>query len=651
MVIGRATIFLATLAAGCAPLSAAVAIQSMAPSAASPQPLGTQIAWTVAATDSNPNFLTFQFNVAAAGQPYTMVRDFNIGELTGLGWKAPAFTWTTIAGEGSYNIQVVAKDFISGESASQTVAFTLLPRAHLQSVINKVKNPLVALFSAPPCAAGSTMRVAFYTASNAPGYTNWAPCNPPVTMNFYVAGMLPSTTYTMYSQTQTAGKFTNGGKLLFTTGSLPTNLGKTDGIPTFKVNVPAGSKSDTTDSMLLWAFEGNVMPVATDLNGNIMWYYGGGAATVLTRVLPGANILTIQDGASWDSTNITLQMIRQIDLAGNIVRETNAGVVSQQLVAMGATDAGSCLDVPNPAPVGAACLNDFDHEATTFTAGGNTYTAVLARIEKVFPPGTQGSDPNGPPLDILADMVIVLNAQWQVVWYFDTFEQLDINRPAVLGEVAAQGENCAPGENCFLTLLLASSANDWTHANTIQYVPASGALLVSLRNQDWVIEVNYNNGAGPGNILWRMGVDGDFTIVAPQTDPWPWFSHQHDAGYASTGANLLTVFDNGNTRVSPSPLGLGQGASRGMALSVDFTNMQVTPVISVGLGVFAPVYGSAQLLSDGLYLFQAGSPDAYAIEILPTPGYLIGTQELNVFSPHGSYRAWQMPNLYAPPLW
>ncbi len=78
--------------------------------------------------------------------------------------------------------------------------------------------------------------------------------------------------------------------------------------------------------------------------------------------------------------------------------------------------------------------------------------------------------------------------------------------------------------------------------------------------------------------------------------------------------------------------------------------MQVTPVISVGLGVFAPVYGSAQLLSDGLYFFQAGSPDAYAIETLPTSGYLTGTQVLNIFSPHGSYRAWQMPNLYSPPL-
>ncbi len=82
MVIGRVTILLAAAAVGTVPLSATVA------------------------TNSSPHFFMFQFNVAAAGQPYSMVRDFNIGTLSSGVWKAPAFTWTTIAGEGSYNIRV-----------------------------------------------------------------------------------------------------------------------------------------------------------------------------------------------------------------------------------------------------------------------------------------------------------------------------------------------------------------------------------------------------------------------------------------------------------------------------------------------------------------------------------------------------------------
>jgi|HubBroStandDraft_1064217.scaffolds.fasta_scaffold01340_5 arylsulfate sulfotransferase len=633
------------------PLLATITIQSMTPSVASPQPVGTPVTWTVTATDSNPNFLTFQFNIAGGSQPYSLVRDFNIGKQSGGIWTAEPFTWTTISGEGSYTIQVVAKDFISGETATQNASFTLTSRVTDQkAVVNRVKNPMVALFSAPACASGSSMRVAFYTGTSPANYTNWVACNPHVSMNFYVAGMLPSTTYTMYSQTQTGSKIANGHYLDFETGALPTNLGS-GVIPAFTVNTPAGSQSDTADSMLLWGFSGKVMPVATDLNGNIMWYYNSGSATLLTRLIPGANILTIQDGTSWNSSNTTLQLIREIDLAGDIVRETNTGVIAEQLVAMGATDAASCLGVPDPAPVGTACLNDFDHEVIHYSIGSNSYTALIARTEKVFPPGTQGSNPNGPPVDILADMVVVLNSQWQVVWYFDTLQQLDINRPAVLGEIAVEGEKCAPGDDCALTLLLAPSANDWTHANSIQYQASSGDLLVSIRNQDWLVDVNYGNGTGPGTVLWRMGNEGDFTILAPEYDTWPWFSHQHDAGYANNGAGPLTVFDNGNTRVSAPPLGLGQGDSRGMALTVDETKMQVTPVLTVSLGTYARVLGSAQLLSDGLYFFQPGSPDAIAIEILPTVGVLGGTQVLNLFSPNVSYRAWQMPNLYNPPSW
>lgn len=640
----QATGLLAALAIAAAPLGATVSIQSLTPSIASPQPLGTPVTWAVTATDSHPNSLTFRFNVASGSQPFAVVSDFNVGTLSGGTWTAQPFAWATIAGEGSYRIQVVAKDFISGESATRTASFTLTSRAPVKAAVNSTPNSLVALFSAPSCATGSTMRVAFQTGSNPVVFTNWAPCHPPISMNFYVAGMLPLTTYTMYSQTQTGVNVVNGASLAFTTGAVPTNLGGGHAVPTFTVKVPAGAQTDTADGMLLWGFTGAVMPAATDLNGNIMWYYPGGADTLVTRLLPGATLLTFQNGSSWNSSNTTLQLIREIDLAGNIVHETNAGFIAWQLAAQGATDAGSCLGVPNPAPVGTACLNDFDHEAIRYTIGSDSYTAVMAHIERVYAAGTQGSNPAGPPVDILTEMVVVLNAQWQVVWYFDPLQQLDLNRAAVLNEICSN-------PSCDVKVLLAPKANDWTHGNTIQYLASTGDFLVSLRNQDWLVKVNYSNGAGAGNVLWRMGLDGDFTMAAPKSDHWPWFSHQHDAGYADNGAGPLVLFDNGNTRISAPPLGVGKGVSRGMALTVDEAGMQVTPVISVNLGVFASALGSAQLLSDGLYLFQPGIPNANAIEILPAPGSLNGSTVLKVWSPDVSYRAWQLPDLYTPPAW
>jgi hypothetical protein len=198
-----------------------------------------------------------------------------------------------------------------------------------------------------------------------------------------------------------------------------------------------------------------------------------------------------------------------------------------------------------------------------------------------------------------------------------------------------------------MKLLLANAANDWTHTNSIYYIPSSGDLLLSLRNQDWLLKVAYSNGTGEGGILWRMGIGGDFTFKNINNDPFPWFSHQHDAEYQSNGA--LTVFDNANTRVAPPPIGLGKGYSRGMALTVDETNMQVSPVLSVTLGTYSPALGSAALLSNGNYFFQPGLPMSYDIQILPSPGTTTGTQVFNLKSPAYSYRAWQMPSLYQPP--
>jgi len=635
------------------PLYATVTILSMTPSHASPQPIGTTVTWTVTATDTNPGPLTFQFSTAYGTNAFSMVLDFNTGTLASGIWTSRTFAWTTIAGEGAYQVQVVAKDFTSGEAATQTASFQLTRLAAAgHAAVRGTKNPLVALLSAPSCAAGSSMRASFAASGGTPTYATWNSCNPPVSTNFYVAGMLPSTTYSIGYQVLTGSKITTAPvSLSFTTRALPTQIG----FPSFTVVTPPGPQTDTTDSTLLhsititktggaMAAKGQFeMPVATDLSGNITWYYESTTAPLLTRPVTGGHMLTLEDGTAWNPALTHTQFVREVDLAGNILRETNTGVLSQELLALGAVDAAACNQVPNPPPVGTACLNHFHHEALRLPNG---YTAILGRLEKLFPPGTQGST-TGLPVDVIGDMAIVLNANWQPVWYFDEFEQLDINRAAPLGETCVNGVHSGP-EECYTTLTLANSANDWTHTNSIYYISSSGDLLVSIRHQDWLIKIDYKNGTGQGGILWRMGNGGDFSFnnTIPN-NPFPWFSHQHDAEYQSNG--VMTLFDNGNTRVAPPPIGLGTGYSRGMALTVDETAMQVTPVLSVPLGYYAPALGSAALLSDGNYFFQPGIPGSYDIQILPTPDPATGTQVFNLSSSSFSYRGWQMPNLYEAP--
>ena len=177
------------------------------------------------------------------------------------------------------------------------------------------------------------------------------------------------------------------------------------------------------------------------------------------------------------------------------------------------------------------------------------------------------------------------------------------------------------------------------------------------------MKIDYQDGTGTGNILWRMGNEGDFTFNNVSGDPWPWFSHQHEIGIEDNGSGVVTLFDNGNTRVSPPPLGLGKGNcaphdcnSRGFALNLNESSMQVTPVLMADLGVFAPAKGSAQLLSNGNYFFVAplikhgpNASNSDDIEILPNPGKVTGKKVLELEAPD-VYRSWQVPDMYTPPI-
>ncbi|MGC9948471.1 MAG: aryl-sulfate sulfotransferase [Bryobacteraceae bacterium] len=680
----------ALLAALCSPAYATVTITSMKSSVKSPQQIGSLITFTVTATDSASGQLAFRFNITPPGGTSTMADDFNLGTLSAGAWTV-VFVWAPTACsnlvqstgvvalscqeiEGTYQVQVVAKDFVSGESADKIVQFQIDPLAGGSPVVTAMANPLVALFSAPACLVGSTMRVNFQPQSkSAPATTtSWVPCRGRETMNFEIAGMYPATAYQMFAQTDTGGVIANGPTVNFTTGQLPTDVP----FPSFTVNTPAGPKTDTAAPVLLLnphQFGGGAIypNLATDLAGNIIWFYGRNPPQnlVLARPLAFGTMLTIQSDPAWNPASSDKQMLVQIDLAGNLIRRTNTGILQQELLALGATDAGPCTAIPSPPPVGSACLDDFHHDAIQTLPNGDT--AVLVSIEKIFPPGTQG-DTSGLPVDILGDMIVVLDSNWQAIWYFDAFEhdggppQLDINRPAVLNITCGKNaDGCPP-----MFLLgpgIAPLGYDWLHGNSIYYWPhdqagVAGEIIWSARNQDWVMKIDYQNGAGSGNILWRMGNAGDFTFNNIDNDPWPWFSGQHDVAMENNGAGPLSAMDNGNTRTSPPPLGLGSACgpsdcnSRGMALRISESAMQVTPELSVNLGEFSTSGGNAQLLPDGNYYFQLAtvlislsSEDSFALEILPKAGALTGKQVLNVETTE-SYRGWQLISLYDPPI-
>jgi hypothetical protein len=245
---------------------------------------------------------------------------------------------------------------------------------------------------------------------------------------------------------------------------------------------------------------------------------------------------------------------------------------------------------------------NFNHDAIRLPNG---WTAVLANNEMLMT-GGQCAGVNTPPLpsgtcDVLGDAVVVADQTGAVQWFWNAFDWntpkgLPWTRAAVLGETCAlssQNEH----DGCPITL--ASQANDWLHANSLYY-DQDGNIIISLRHQDWVIKIAYENGTGDGHIVWHLGNQGDFALINPLGLQSPWFSHQHDVERQSNGQ--LSLFDNANTRHATDP----HAGSQGQAWTLDEVHLSATLSLNFELGVYSSAYGTAQLLNNGNWWFHAG---------------------------------------------
>ena len=141
--------------------------------------------------------------------------------------------------------------------------------------------------------------------------------------------MLPQTTYLMRYVLDDGAVST---PQTFTTGSLPTDLV----FPTFTELQNPAPGTDLTQNMILHmglgGGQGNdVNTVATDLNGNIVWYddpLPNGLVNYATTLLPGGKMFL------FPASNPP--KLLEIDLAGDPLLETNINAVNAELAAPGA---------------------------------------------------------------------------------------------------------------------------------------------------------------------------------------------------------------------------------------------------------------------------------------------------------------------------
>ena len=572
------------------PLQAALSV-SLKPSIASPAPLGTVVHWSASVPDAGTRPLWYRFRSRPLNSSFSTIVDYGPND---------SLDWTHMDLEGVYQVEVSVQDKNTGETATATANFELQSRLTdaTTPAISTTNHPLVFLYSAPGCASGGRMRVQFTSPEGTAQFTPYLACHAR-SMNFYLAGMRPETQYTVQHTLDTGSAFLQGPMLTISTPAISLAA------PQFQVFQPP--PADTPEPILLQC--ALYFPLmATDLSGNVLWYYTGQLSTA-TRAVAGGYFMGLYEYAETDSAH---QYFRKFDLAGITQAETNAARVSEQLVALGKRP-----------------INAFHHEARAI-AGGKYL--VLADNEQIL------TDVQGPgAVDVIGDEILVLDENLQVEWAWDAFDHLDASRAAVLGEVCPSGAGCAP-------FYQSATATDWLHGNSVQLTP-DGQILYSARHQDWLIKINYDSGLGDGQILWRLGKDGDFQIVS--SDPSPWFSHQHDGNLAVSGqTSSVTVFDDGNTRRFSNP----NANSRGQLLRLDEENLTATLILNADLGQYSFALGAAERLLDGGFHYDAGwitsdplggSNASRSIEVGRSGQIVYGAA---ISTPE--YRTYRMANLY-----
>ncbi|HYL03476.1 MAG TPA: aryl-sulfate sulfotransferase [Steroidobacteraceae bacterium] len=331
-----------------------------------------------------------------------------------------------------------------------------------------------------------------------------------------VAGMRGMTTYHLQAQVTLPGGVTySDADRTFTTGAPPPT-------PPLQITTPAGLTPqpgielfDSAELGLPLYSPSLAQAFATDLQGNVLWTYrySGTPANVITpiKLLPNGHLLlnlTVTTPATGPPLPAgTANDIREIDLAGDTIHDLPMATLNAALAANG---------------FAGITLYAFSRDFLALPNGHFVFLATMARQESNLTgfPGT---------VDVAGDVLVDVDANYKPDWVWSAFDHLDLNRHPY------------------------QFPPDWTHSDALLYSPADHDLLLSIRNQNWIVKIDFQDGAGSGALLWRLGAGGDFSLVGG-VDPTDWFYAQHGMnffGANTSGQFELGVFDDGDDRPVP----------------------------------------------------------------------------------------------------
>jgi arylsulfate sulfotransferase len=494
---------------------------------------------------------------------------------------------------GNYTGPGGTSSFYATVTATSKTAPTLSATATVNVVapgaFTNTNNVQVAQYAVtPPSPATVSVQFGLTTAY---GFNTWTQPNTTLgsPVSLYVAGMTQSTPYHMRGVLQFGdGTSFNDSDFTFTTGALPAGT-----VPNITATTTAGM---TPQPGVEFVNLLNIVPssllqvIVTDLSGNIIWAYNPGASVPAAitpqpvKLLPNGHFLinfTVSNSVG-DATNSVLQ---EVDLGSNVIWSMTAAQLNTALAAAPA----SCTEC-NVTILGT------HHDVAILPNG---HLVVLADTTKTL---TDGTTPTGDVVIDLGDMENVggnnPNHTPQPTWAWNEFNHFDTNRRPY-------------------------SYPDWTHSNAVIYSKDDDNLIISSRHQNWLVKIDYNNGAGAGDILWKMGAvlptdttpedTADFALMnadgTPDTNATDWFFAQHAPSFTTTnttGNFGLTLFDNGDDRGVAITSGASCGSGEPVAcystvpvFNIDETAKTATFVVNPTTEDYSFFGGNAEVLANG----------------------------------------------------
>jgi len=491
-------------------------------------------------------------------------------------------------------------------------------------IISSTNNPQVASYTISP-AASANVSVKFGQTTNY-GLTTWsqpAPANGGA-VSLFVAGMKSSTAYHMQGVVQFSdGTTFNDADQTFTTAALPSGF-----VPTIIATTSPGMTPqpgvELIDPVSLNGGMQNAF--VTDLEGNVIWaFQTPGAGPNPVKLLPNGHFLFNFSGQP-DGNN---SLLEEVDLGSNVIWTVTAAQINTALAA--ATCAGCNVTI-----IGT------HHD---FISLPNGHLIVIASTLKVLGDNTTAT---GDVLIDLGDMENVggnnPNHIPQPVWLWNEFDYLDTNRRPYMYP-------------------------DWTHTNAVIYSADDGNLVVSIRHQNWLVKVDYSNGTGDGHVIWKLGYQGDFTLLddtgAPDNNDTDWFFAQHSPFFTTTnttGNFSLILFDNGDDRGVTTVAGGTCGVSGQPAcystvpiLNLNEAAMTATLTFNPTTPDYSFFGGNAETLANGNVEFDECAPlpfpqaEGKIFEVSQSaPTQPVWQMQING---QDVYRGFRIPSLYPGVQW